>query len=183
MHNIGLHCCSKFQKNLTKFRGIMAKKFTKKHSKMVIFGWLENIWKLITFQPQMPHRWNLRGLSIFMSLSLGRHPWGVGGRGRKTSENELKIEFFWLISWIFKAISKTLIHGMCYLTLHHWEKFQRNLTAFGGATARKPPRSSLQMSFLLRKHLKIHNMATTNATQMKLTTIMYLHEIFHVAKN
>ena len=29
---------------------------------------------------------------------------------------------------------------------------------------------------------KILNFATTNATLMKLTTIMYLHETFHLAK-
>ena len=36
---------------------------------------------------------------------------------------------------------------------------------------------------LPRKHLKIHNLTTTNATLMKLTTIMYLHKTFNLAKD
>ena len=34
-----------------------------------------------------------------------------------------------------------------------------------------------------RKHLKIYNLTTTNATVMKLTTIMYLHKTFNLAKD
>ena len=64
-----------------------------------------------------------------------------------------------------------------YLALHHWSKFQKNLTIFGGVMAKKPTRSSLKSNFLLlQKHLKIDNLATTNATPLKLTMIMYLHE-------
>ena len=32
-----------------------------------------------------------------------------------------------------------------YLALHYWSKFQKNLTAFGGVMARKPPRSSISL--------------------------------------
>ena len=61
---------------------------------------------------------------------------------------------------------------------------QKNPTAFGGVMAKKPPRSSLKPNFqLLRKHLKTNNLPTSNAILMKLTTIMYLHETFHLAKN
>ena len=50
--------------------------------------------------------------------------------------------------------------------------------------ARKPPRSSLQWEFLLlRKDLKIHNLATTNAILMELTTVMYLHKNFNLAED
>ena len=34
-----------------------------------------------------------------------------------------------------------------------------------------------------QKHLKIYNLRTTNATKMKLGTIMYLHETFHLTKD
>ena len=34
----------------------------------------------------------------------------------------------------------------------------------------------------LRKHLKIYNLTTTNAIKMKLATIVYLHETFHLVK-
>ena len=71
-----------------------------------------------------------------------------------------------------------------YLALYHWSKFQKNPTVFGGVMAKKPTRSSLKSNFLLlRKHLKIDNLATTNATPMKLTTIIYRHETFYLAKN
>ena len=48
--------------------------------------------------------------------------------------------------------------------------------------AKKPSRSSLQR-LLLRKHLIIRNLATTNAIVMKLTTIMYLHKTFNLAED
>ena len=35
----------------------------------------------------------------------------------------------------------------------------------------------------VRKTLKIHNLTTTNAILIKLTTIMYLHKTFDFAKN
>ena len=70
------------------------------------------------------------------------------------------------------------------LALHHWSKFQKNLTAFGGVILKKPPRSSPKSTFLvLRKYLKIHNLATINVMLMKLARIMYLHGTFHLAKN
>ena len=34
-----------------------------------------------------------------------------------------------------------------------------------------------------QKHLKIYNLRTTNAMKIKLTTIVYLHETFHLAKD
>ena len=65
------------------------------------------------------------------------------------------------------------------LALHHWSKFKKNLTAFGGIILKKPPKSRLKSTFLvLRKHLKIHNLATTNAMLMKLAKSMYLHKTF-----
>ena len=61
--------------------------------------------------------------------------------------------------------------------------FQKNSTTFGGVMAKKPPRSSLKSNFLLlQKHLKINNLPTTYAILIKLTTIMYLHETFNLAK-
>ena len=49
--------------------------------------------------------------------------------------------------------------------------------------AKKLARSSLKSNFLvLGNHLKINNLTTRNAILMKLTTIMYLHETFHLAK-
>ena len=71
----------------------------------------------------------------------------------------------------------------CY-ALHHLPKFQTNATPFGGVILKTPPKSGLKSTFLvLRNHLKIYNFGTINAILMKLTTIMYLHKTFHLAKN
>ena len=68
--------------------------------------------------------------------------------------------------------------------LHQWSKFGNNQTSFGGVIPKKPPKSSLKSPFLvLEKHFKTHNFGTRNAMLMKLTTNMYLHETFHLAKN
>ena len=53
---------------------------------------------------------------------------------------------------------------------------------FGGERAQKPPKSGHFMDAASpRKHLKIYNFGTTNAIKVILTTIIYLHEIFHLA--
>ena len=71
---------------------------------------------------------------------------------------------------------------MEYVALHHWSKFKKNLTSFGGVMAKKQPRSSLKSNFLLpQKHLKIQNLATTNAKLMKVTTTMHFHKTFNLA--
>ena len=36
---------------------------------------------------------------------------------------------------------------------------------------------------LPQKHLKIYNLATTNATLLKITTIMYIHKMFNMAED
>ena len=73
---------------------------------------------------------------------------------------------------------------MNYVALNHWLIFQTNFTRCRGAMARKAPKSTQKRDFLLvGKHLKIHNLPTTNPTPMKLTTIMYLHETFYLDKN
>ena len=68
--------------------------------------------------------------------------------------------------------------------MHYCSKFEKNLTAFGAVMAKEPPKSTQKWYFLLvGKQLNIHNLVTTNVIQMKLTTIMYLHESFHLPKN
>ena len=59
-----------------------------------------------------------------------------------------------------------------------------NSSIFAGERAQKPPPASLppqKVSF--SKCLKIYNLTTTNATLMKLTTIMYLHKMFNLAED
>ena len=85
---------------------------------------------------------------------------------------------------IFRTIYKTVLHMIVCSAMHHWSKFQKNLTTFGGVKLKNTPKSSLKSTFLVAwKHLKIHNSGTTNAILMKLTKIMYLHDTFHLAKN
>ena len=62
----------------------------------------------------------------------------------KPLKKSLKISFLAPFLGIFRTISKTVIYVMRYIALHYCSKFQKNLTAFGGVMARKPPKSSLQ---------------------------------------
>ena len=65
-----------------------------------------------------------------------------------------------------------------------WSKFQQTGGIFVGERAQKSPKRGHFMDAALpRKHLKIYNLTTTNATLMKLTTIMYLHKTFNLAKD
>ena len=48
----------------------------------------------------------------------------------------------------------------------------------------KPPKSSHKSPFfLVPKLLKLHNLRTTNAINMKLGTIVYLYETYHLTKD
>ena len=103
---------------------------------------------------------------------------------KKPLKKSQKITFLASFLVISRTIYKTVLHMILCLAQHHWSKFQKNSTIFGGVILKKPPSSSLKSTFLvLRKHLKIHNLATTNAMIMKLARIMYLRETFHLAKN
>ena len=65
-----------------------------------------------------------------------------------------------------------------------WSKFQQIRTIFGGERAKKPRKKGHLMDAASpRKHLKIHNLGTTNAMLMKVTTIMYHHKTFNLAEN
>ena len=73
---------------------------------------------------------------------------------------------------------------MVNIGLHYCSKSEKSLTRFGGVMAKKPPKSTQKWYFLLiGKHLKLNNLTTTNAILMKLTTLMYLHDTFHLAQN
>ena len=109
---------------------------------------------------------------------------GVRGRNRKTSEKKPKSVFWFNLLEFSGLYQKKVWCVIHYLALDYWCKFQKNLTAFGGVMVKQPARSSLKSNFLfLWKHLKVNNLTTTNPILMKLTTIMYLHEIFHLARN
>ena len=69
-----------------------------------------------------------------------------------------------------------------------WSKFQQIRTIFGRESAQKHPPPPKKRGHFMdaaspRKHLKIYNLTTTNATLMKLTLIMYLHKKFNLAKD
>ena len=115
--------------------------------------------------------------------------WGVNHRAyegvvKKPLKKSQKIVFS-LLFLEFSGLYQKQYH-ISYFALHciTGPNFKNNPTAFGGVISKKPSTSSLKSTFVvLRKHLKIHNVATTNAILMKLTTIMYLHDTFHSAKN
>ena len=67
---------------------------------------------------------------------------------------------------------------------YRWSKFQQTRAIFGGEKAQKPPkRGHFTDAVSPRKHLKIYNLTTPNATLMKLTTILYLHKMFNLAED
>ena len=85
-----------------------------------------------------------------------------------------------LISWNFQYYIKTMLYVIHYLFLSYWSKFRKNMTAFGGVMAKKPPKSSLKSNLLLlSKYLKVYNLVTTNDILMKLNMIVYLHDTFY----
>ena len=68
------------------------------------------------------------------------------------------------------------------MIIYLWSKFEENRALFGGERAQKPPKMGHFMDAPSpRNNLEIYNLGTANATKMKLTTIMYLHETFHLA--
>ena len=65
---------------------------------------------------------------------------------------------------------------------NHWSKFQLNVSILGEVRAPKPRKMDHFIDAPSpRKHLIFYNLGTTNALKIKLTSIMYLHEIFHLA--
>ena len=78
---------------------------------------------------------------------------------------------------------KTLTYLMHYLALHHWWKFQTNLSTSEGVRSKNTTKSSLKSYFLLlQKHLKFGNSGTTNLIWMKLTWYKYHLNTFHLVQ-
>ena len=70
------------------------------------------------------------------------------------------------------------------MTDYLWSKFQQTRAIFGGERAQKPlKRGHFMDAASPRKHFNICNLTITNATLMKLTTIMYLHKMFNLAED
>ena len=68
--------------------------------------------------------------------------------------------------------------------MYLWLKFQQTGIMFAGKSAQK----SLKRRYFMdaasaQKHLKIHNLTTTDAALLKHTIIMYLHETFNLAQD
>ena len=68
--------------------------------------------------------------------------------------------------------------------MYLWLKFQQTQVIFAGEMAQKlAKRGHFMDAASPRKHLKIYNLTVTNATLLKLTTIMYLHKTFNLAED
>ena len=153
----------------------MAAASQQKHLKIYNFGKTNTILMKITTIKYHPNTFHL-------AENYGVNHRVYEGVTKKPLKKSQKISF-WLLFFYFLR-HKTELHMILCFSLHHWSKFQKNPTSFGGIIPIKPPRSSLKSTFMvLRKHLKIHNLATANAILMKLARIVYLHETFHLAKN
>ena len=79
----------------------------------------------------------------------------------------------------FKDCSYSVI-GLSYTT--SGPNFSKIGPYLGGERAQKTPKIGHFMDAASpRNNLKFYNLGTTNAIKMKLTTIIYLHETFHLA--
>ena len=108
---------------------------------------------------------------------------GVANRGQKTSQKP-KIRFFGLISWTFHSYITN--HVICDIL--PWSasvvQISKESNSIWGSYTQKTTHKQPKIHFsVLWKHLKIHNLPTTNAVLMKATTVIYLHETFYLAKN
>ena len=81
----------------------------------------------------------------------------------------------------FSKILQTLFLSAQVLPLMY---ILANLDHVWGSKGPKPPKKGHFMdACLVRKTLETFNLATTNAILMKLTTIVHLYQVFHMAKN
>ena len=98
--------------------------------------WSARLWKILTWQWQMPYWWKLPWLFNFIKFvtwckNVGILQRASKGIDRKPLIRSQKISFFGLISSVFQTTLKTVTYGMHYFALHHWLKFYTNFTTFG----------------------------------------------------
>ena len=118
-----------------------------------------------------------------LANDLGVAQRGSEGVAQKPLKKPSKMTFLGPFPRIFKNISKPVTYVIFCHALHHWWKFCTNRIWFGLIIYEKPPKSSPKFPFfLVGETLKTFNLRTTNAMTMKLGTIVYLHETFHLTK-
>ena len=106
---------------------------------------------------------------------------GVSWAQKWTKTINFGYVLFLLKQLILKDCSETVF---VLWKMYLWLKFQQTRVIFAGERAQKPPKRGHFMDAASpRKHLKIYNLTTTNATLMKLTTIMYLYKTFNLAED
>ena len=122
--------------------------------------------------------------TFHLTKDFGVAPRGSEGVSRKPPKKTPKTGFLGQFHRIFNNISKPITYVILCLALHHRRKFYANQTWFEVVIHEKPPKSSPKCPiWLVRETLKINNSRTTNAMKMKLGTIVYLHEIYHLGKD
>ena len=103
---------------------------------------------------------NVKLMKLIMSIYLHKklnlaEDWGVTHRvSEGVKQKSLKLSqkngFLTQFQVFCKNKIKTITCLMHYVTLHHWSKFETNLTTFQWVTFKKPPRSSLKLYLLLK---------------------------------
>ena len=94
--------------------------------------------------------------------------------------------YFWICLISALTLSFERLSRGCLFVMkdYLWLKFQQTQAIFDGERAHKSPKSTHSMDAAsLRKYFKLCNLTTGNATLMNLTTIMYLHKVFNLAKD
>ena len=93
---------------------------------------------------------------------------------------------FWICIISALALNFERLFRGCYFLMEDylWLTFKQTQAIFEGEGTRKSPKSSHFMDAASpRKHLKLYNLTSINATLMNLTTIMYLHKVINLAKD
>ena len=92
-----------------------------------------------------------------------------------------KIGFLARFQVFFNNKTKTMTSLMLYVTLHHWLKFQTNLTTFQWVMPQKPVRSSLKL-YLLLKTFEISKLENYRSDINELGPDMYQLNTFNTTK-
>ena len=105
----------------------------------------KKLWKFLTWQTQMLYLWSsyhdfFSSWGIWFAKTWFVPQKWLEGVNKKLSKTSQNIRFLAQFLPFFKTTRTNMPYLMHYLTLHHWSKFQTNLTSFEGVLHGKPPK-------------------------------------------
>ena len=110
--------------------------------------------------------------------------WTSSSAGKKRSKLDEKCKL--LLSPVFDLSFSKIVKALFFFTLNtncgkNFSKRWKSLRKLGPRTS--PKKGHLMDAELVRKTLNIYNLTIKNAILIKLTTIIYVCETFHLPKN